>query len=99
MENLENLFILFPEEIIKSLQAMSKTSDVQLRKLHSEIIHNLSSSMEKIVNATTELAGDDYEDDFDEFDGFTGDFINELPAKPNAQGKGKKGKRDNEIPF
>ena len=97
MENFEKLFANLPLEIAKSLEAMSRTNDPNLRKVHSEIIYNLTSSFATFVKAISE-AGDEFDDfdDEDYLDNFESPFAQDPPKK---SGKGKKGKRDNEIPF
>jgi hypothetical protein len=95
MEDLDKLFAQIPLEIGKSLEAMSKTNDIQERKLHSEIIHNLSSTMGIFLDAMDTMGldcdDDDYYDDEDDYD--------EQPSKLKLSKKAGKKKREDELPF
>jgi hypothetical protein len=59
-KDLDSALSLFPQELIKSLEALSRTTDMQERKLHSEIILNLSRSMGIFMDT-----GCDCDDDID----------------------------------
>ncbi|HAJ78983.1 MAG TPA: hypothetical protein DCO75_04365 [Fibrobacteres bacterium] len=94
MEDLDKLFAQIPLEIGKSLEAMSKTNDIQERKLHSEIIHNLSSAMGIFLDAMDTMGldcDDDYYDDEDDYD--------EQPSKLKLSKKAGKKKLEDDSPF
>jgi hypothetical protein len=93
MEDLDKLFAQIPLEIGKSLEAMSKTNDIQERKLHSEIIHNLSSTMGVFLDAMDTM-GLDCDDDY-----YDDDDYGEQPSKLKLSKKAGKKKREDELPF
>jgi hypothetical protein len=71
MEINHNLFELLPQEIAKSLEAMSKTDDVGKKRIYSEIVRNLCISLGVFFNAMEEEADEDdlfdTDEEFNEF--------------------------------
>ena len=88
VENFENFMELLPKEINKNIIAMSKTDDIEKRRIYSEIILNLCQSMGIFIDAFDTMDVDSDDDlDFDE------------PYPDKAKKRRKKGGNDNDIPF
>lgn len=62
MDPMEKLIDLLPREVSKNLNAMSKTNDLEKKKIYSEIVLNLCESMGVFIDAL-DMAGFDDEDD------------------------------------
>lgn len=93
MENMDRMFEKLPREIARSLEAMSKTDKLEERKVHSEIILNLSTSLGAFVEAMNTM-----EDSFDEDDDCF-DFDELMASQKQLKKKGKKVCNDEDIPF
>ena len=93
MENMDRMFEKLPREIARSLEAMSKTDKLEERKVHSEIILNLSTSLGALVEAMNTM-----EDSFDEDDEYL-DFDELMASQKQLKKKGKKTRNDEDIPF
>lgn len=90
---MDRIFEKLPREIAKSLEALAKTDKLEERKIHSEIILNLSSSLGTLTEAM-DITDTDFDADDDEFD-----FDDPLPPLGELKKKGKKPRSDEDIPF
>ncbi|MBI9084207.1 MAG: hypothetical protein JEZ11_11460 [Desulfobacterales bacterium] len=64
MDPMEKLIDLLPREVSKNLNAMSKTNDLEQKKIYSEIVLNLCESMGVFIDALDMAGFDDEDDDF-----------------------------------
>lgn len=82
MEPIEKLIDLLPREVSNNLKAMSKTEDLEQKKIYSEIVLNLCESIGVFIDAL-DMAGFDEDDD---------DFMFSQPpvASPEPKKKSKK---------
>ena len=69
--NLPDILEYVQEELDKSVKLLAKAKDLQERKIHSEIVLNLSTVIKNftdMLNIMAPVLGDDFDFDDDDFD-------------------------------